>query len=201
VAGTGTYDVIYTISGLCGNADTISILVNPAPTANLSTTDETCTGNYDGTASVSGSGGTPPYTYLWQTSATTANITGLAPGSYTVIVSDANDCTFTGTANILGSPTPCEVVIPVVYLPSVFSPNGDGENDVLYVRGQGIASFELRIYDRWGEMVFQTTDLSSGWDGSFRGRKMDNGSFVYMLQVDFSNGEQLKEKGSISIIK
>jgi gliding motility-associated-like protein len=199
--GAGTYAIIYTISGTCGAADTVNISVVASPNATLTASDESCIGMADGTAAISASGGTSPYTYLWQNSQTSASISGLAPGSYSVILSDANGCFIVDTATILASTEPCEVIVPVIYVPNVFSPNGDGINDVLFVHGQGVATLEFKIFDRWGEVVFQTTDLNTGWDGTFRGKTMNNAVFVYLLDASFVNGETVSRTGNVSIVK
>ena len=57
-----------------------------------------------------------------------------------------------------------------LYVPNGFSPNGDGQNDVLYVRGGGVTEMSWVIYDRWGEKVFETTDPKQGWDGTYKGK-------------------------------
>jgi gliding motility-associated-like protein len=200
-AGVGTHTIIYLITGACGNSDTVSVTVLPSPTANAVGTDESCIGKLDGSATASGIGGTAPYSYLWETTATTASITGMAPGEYSVVVSDANGCFAADTALILGATTPCEVIVPVIYIPNIFTPNNDGNNDVLYVRGQGIDHFTLSIYDRWGEKVFETSELSIGWDGTFHNKHMDAGVFVWQLHAEFSDGTVKDDKGSITMTR
>jgi gliding motility-associated-like protein len=200
-AGVGNHTIIYLITGACGNSDTISLTVLPSPTAYATATDESCINKADGSATVSGSGGTAPYTFLWETSETTGNISGLTPGQYSVILTDANGCQDVDTVNVLAATSSCETVIPVVYVPNIFTPNGDGNNDVLFVRGQGITEFSLRIYDRWGEKVFETTDLSQGWNGKFRGKDVDQGVFVYTLYVLFADGSETKDKGNITMTR
>jgi len=200
-AGVGTHTIIYLITGACGNSDTVSITVLPSPTANAVGSDESCIGKMDGSAVATGTGGTPPYTYLWETSATTPDISGMAPGEYAVVVSDASGCFAADTALILGATTPCEIIIPVVYIPNIFTPNGDGSNDVLYVRGQGITAFTLSIYDRWGERVFETSELTYGWDGTFHNKHMDAGVFVWQLHVEFIDGTVKNDKGNLTMTR
>ncbi len=201
LAGVGTHSIIYVISGACGDADTVSLSVLPSPAATVSGTHETCTGAGDGTAQVTGIGGTSPYTYLWVNGAVTSSLSGLNPGTYSVILTDANGCFVNDTVVIQGSFEPCEVIIPVIYVPNIFSPNGDGDNDVLYVRGQGITELDLRIFNRWGEMVFETTDLNVGWDGTYKGKPLDNAVFVYDLKATFINGESVSRSGNVTIAK
>jgi gliding motility-associated-like protein len=88
-----------------------------------------------------------------------------------------------------------------LYFPNVFSPNGDGNNDILYVRGNGISSGELFIYNRWGEKVFETNDIAEGWDGSFKGKPLDAGVFNYYLKIRLSDGTQQIKKGNVTLIR
>ena len=89
----------------------------------------------------------------------------------------------------------------VVFVPNIFSPNGDGNNDILYVRGKGIISLSFMVYDRWGEKVFESTRLEQGWDGNFRGKKMNPAVFVYSLDVSFNDGTSLYKKGDVTLIR
>ncbi len=199
MAGVGTHSIIYLITGNCGNSDTVSIAVLPSPSATVAGTHESCQGAGDGTAQITGTGGTAPYTYLWENGAGTSSVSALLPGSYTVILTDANGCFVTDTVVIQESLEPCEVVIPVIYVPNIFSPNGDGENDWLYVRGQGVTSLDFKVYNRWGELVFETSELGIGWDGTYKGQLLDNAVFVYYLSATFYTGDEVKKKGNITL--
>lgn len=90
---------------------------------------------------------------------------------------------------------------PFVYIPNAFSPNGDGENEVLFVRGAMVEKMVLRIYDRWGELVFESFDRNSGWDGTFRGKDMDPDTYDYYLQVTCIGGLEEIIKGNITLIR
>jgi len=89
----------------------------------------------------------------------------------------------------------------VVFVPNIFSPNEDGINDILFVRGKGIAKVEFIVYDRWGEKVFESTSLDDGWDGIFRGLKMNPAVFVYYVEVTFINGNTASKKGDVTLIR
>lgn len=95
----------------------------------------------------------------------------------------------------------------VFYIPNTFSPNGDGINDVFYPRGPDIKSLSyFQIYNRWGERVFEarnipTNDRSSGWDGTYRGVKVDPDVFVYMIELNCASGKPLMLKGDISVVR
>lgn len=87
------------------------------------------------------------------------------------------------------------------FMPTGLSPNGDGINDSAHFHGIGVDKFNLKIYDRIGEKVFETTDMSLGWDGTYLGSAMNNGVFVYLLEIYFCDGEYKKEYGNITIVK
>ena len=76
------------------------------------------------------------------------------------------------------------------YLPNVFSPNGDGINDdfrPLLPPGIQIGKYEFRIFDRWGNLVFETMDPEKSWDGSFRGGVLPQGVFLYYLFIEYTD--------------
>ncbi len=93
----GTYVVVVFDANGCQATDMVTITAPPSPQVGVMTTDETCAGDEDGTATAVVVGGTPPYTYLWNTGATTQTITNLAPGAYTVTITDDAGCTETAS--------------------------------------------------------------------------------------------------------
>jgi len=201
VAGNGTYEIIYTIAGSCGDADSVDIVINDSPDFTYVATDESCTGALDGNIALTVTGGMNPLTYTWSTGANTASVAGIGEGSYTVTVTDANGCT-RNAAITLGDPgVPCDDIIPHAVVPNAFSPNGDGENDVLYVRGEGVTQLSFIVYDRWGEKVFSTTTLNNGWDGTFRGKELDPAVFTYYLHAIFIDGSDKIEKGDVTLTR
>ena len=117
---------------------------------------------------------------------------------YTLTVSDGA-CTRSDTVEIKVYEIICED--PYVFVPNAFSPNGDNENDVLYVRGIWIEKMIFRIFDRWGEMVFESTDPSIGWDGTFRDRKLDPDVYDFYLDVTCIGGLKSIVKGNVSLMK
>lgn len=87
------------------------------------------------------------------------------------------------------------------FVPNTFSPNGDGINDVLYVRGIKMESIYFAVYNRWGEKVFETNDKNKGWDGIYRGRPADNGVFGWYLKVKCYDGQEHFKKGNVTLIR
>jgi hypothetical protein len=88
-----------------------------------------------------------------------------------------------------------------VFVPDIFSPNGDGNNDVLFVRGNGLARLEFRVYNRWGEEVFMSNDVSKGWDGQLRGSPSQSGSYFYSLKARLNNDTPLILTGEIILVR
>ncbi len=121
--------------------------------------------------------------------------------TYTVLVTDANGCSSTDSVLVMvNEPTDCDSLS--IFVPSAFSPNGDGQNDVFYVRGTPcVIQLSLTIFDRWGELVFETGNPSAGWNGTFRGTPMNTAVFVYFLNATLSNGERISKKGNLTLIR
>ena len=115
---------------------------------------------------------------------------------YVLTVIDKNGCTDTSNVTVF-----VDLFCYDPFVPSAFSPNGDKENDVLYVRSNCLTNFSFKVFDRWGEKVFETADLIHGWDGSFRNEPMNAGGFVYTLEGFLSNGKAVKQKGNITLVK
>jgi gliding motility-associated-like protein len=88
-----------------------------------------------------------------------------------------------------------------MYVPNAFTPNNDGANDVLYVRGICLESLTFMVFNRWGEKVFETADQSVGWDGSYKGEAMNTGVFVYRLEGKTYDGKAFTAKGNITLIR
>lgn len=130
-------------------------------------------------------------------------ITGITPMTYTLTITDINGCTATA-----------QVYVDIdrnrkVYIPSVFSPNGDGINDKFQVfTGLGVERINfMRLYDRWGEKIYEEKDLppapdgTPGWDGVFRGQDMNPGVFLYLVEVLFVDGRVLVYRGDVTLLR
>lgn len=89
----------------------------------------------------------------------------------------------------------------LVDLPTGFSPNGDGTNDILFVRGYNVAKMDLRIYNRWGEIVFESNDIKKGWDGIYKGKPQEMESYAYILDVVFLDGSDAHKTGNVTLLR
>jgi gliding motility-associated-like protein len=91
---------------------------------------------------------------------------------------------------------------PELYIPTAFTPNGDGKNDVLKVFPVGMRAFHyLAVYNRYGEMVFKTTDYGTGWDGTYKGIKQGTETFVVVAQAIDYRGKLFLKKGTVTVIR
>jgi gliding motility-associated-like protein len=131
---------------------------------------------------------------------TTIAITPTKPGEYTIYFTDVNGCAHILKTIFIDVKTNiCDE--GVVYLPTGFTPNNDGTNDILYIRSNFITEVYLTIYDRWGEKLFETFDIKKGWDGNFKGKLLDQGVYGYYMTFKCNNGEESFKKGNITLTR
>jgi gliding motility-associated-like protein len=86
-------------------------------------------------------------------------------------------------------------------VPNAFTPNGDGVNDRVFIRGFGISKVSFQIFNRWGELVFASTDMNTGWDGYYKGKLQAQDVYHYSAVVEFYTGEKLAKKGDITLLR
>ena len=119
--------------------------------------------------------------------------------TYEVTVMDENGCPAVARLTVVVLNDPCDV--PNVFLPNAFTPNGDGRNDVLRVRGVIVDEVHLIIFNRWGERIFESFDQGRGWDGSFNGEEQCTDVYGYYLEVRCFNGESYYQQGNVSLLR
>ncbi len=119
--------------------------------------------------------------------------------NYTVTVTNEAGCTQVASISIFINDPPCDD--NDIFIPNAFTPNGDGFNDVLFVRGNFISTMELHIYNRWGQEVFSTTSQSIGWDGKFDGKILEPDVFGYYMDIGCPNQKTFFKKGNITLLK
>jgi gliding motility-associated-like protein len=88
-----------------------------------------------------------------------------------------------------------------VFVPNVFTPNGDGKNDLLHVYGNYIDKVEMHIFNQWGQQIAVITDKTQGWDGKHKGTAQPIGVYVYVLKAELSTGKTVNLKGSITLLR
>jgi gliding motility-associated-like protein len=181
----------------CGaQTDSLYLTVNPIPNANAG--NDTIILPLE-TLTLSATGGV---SYLWSpplglscTSCPNPIVDISSNATYCVSVTDINGCNNSDCLSILIDTS------GEVWTPNIFSANGDGLNDVFYVRGPiHPENFTLIIYSRWGEKIFETTDPTLGWDGTFRGKPLNSAVFAYLATGSTIGGAEFELKGNITLI-
>jgi len=117
--------------------------------------------------------------------------------NYTVTVTDERECTGTLDVEIVVENN-CE---PFLYFPNAFTPDGDDLNDILYVEGLSLDEVFFAIYNRWGEKVYESNDISEGWDGTYQGEQVCSDVYGYYLRVRCTDGNEIFRKGNVSVLR
>ena len=115
--------------------------------------------------------------------------------TYVVEGTTANGCIVTDTVTVIVTPPP---VVTTLFVPNLFSPNGDGQNDTFRLYGQSIASITWQVYDRQGSRLFEANRLDIGWDGTYRGRPLPNGVYLWKVSGYHADGQPLQFEGEQS---
>lgn len=92
-------------------------------------------------------------------------------------------------------------IVPVFDVPNAFTPGRAGQNSVVYVAGFGIGRMIWRIYNRWGQVVFETNNRKGGWDGTFKGQPQPMDVYAYTLDIEFTDGSKARKTGDITLIR
>ena len=119
------------------------------------------------------------------------------PGNYWLQVKDSNGCT--GKDTIVVDKKDCGKGF---FMPTGFTPNDDGNNDLLRPILLGdVVQYTFWIYNRWGQLVFETSDLAKAWDGIYKGQAQTTGVFVWMCSYQFAGDPVKQEKGTVVLIR
>lgn len=187
-----SYTVIVSNLGCLDTVKT-AILVEPSPVASATIISSGKSGTQ-----LSASGG---LTYNWIPQSGLSNPTVSDPLAlpsesiqYCVYVTNTEGCVDSACVNV-------SVECNDLFVPTAFSPNNDGSNEMVCVLGNCMQTFLFTIYDRWGEKVFETNNLQVCWDGTYKGKPMNTAVFVYYLKATLANGQQLFKTGNISLIR
>jgi len=197
--GANTYSTTGTFIDVLNGCDTVTtnLTINPAPQLTLIKTDDNCD-EQTGSVTAIASSNSLPITYNWNTGSTDSIINNLPAGIYSIIVVDNNNCMNTDSVLVLNITTNCE---PTIFIPNVFSPNGDNHNDLFMVQLVGLEFESLQIYNRWGILLFQTESRNEGWDGrTTAGEIAADGTYFYILNYKDKDEKQIK-KGTLTLIR
>ncbi|HIF15540.1 MAG TPA: gliding motility-associated C-terminal domain-containing protein [Bacteroidetes bacterium] len=186
---TGLFWLEIQAGASCSFRDSIQVSMLELPLAELGNDTMICEGNSI-ILDVSQNG----VNYIWKDGSSNASLNVNTSGTY--FVRCENQCEQSSdTISVQVEQCSYEV-----FLPNAFSPNGDGVNDVLYVRGLLISTIELKVFDRFGKLVFENKDINNGWDGKHKGKILSSGVFAYELTAVFADGNEKYMKGAISLV-
>jgi len=175
----GNYSVTVTDANGCSASDTIDVNYNQLPLANLGADTTICPGHkiiLDVTF--------PGASYLWQDGSTNPGFAIDIPGAYWVTTS-LTGCSSSDTLNVASGDCECEI-----FMPNAFTPNHDGLNDIFKPQYYcSFSSYEMDVFNRWGKLIFRSTDIKQGWDGTENGTPalID----VYVWRVTYSAEDAL----------
>ena len=196
----GNYNVTLISTNAFGSDTAVitnAVSVGASPTVNAGPYTTIAIGN---STQLNATGGTG--NYVWSPSSGLSSSTiqnpiasPLVTTTYTVTFTNAFGCTDSDTVTVK------VIEAYSIFIPGSFSPNGDGNNDVLFVRGAGIKEVTFLVYDRFGEKVFESTNINDGWDGTFRGKAMNTGIYVWYANVIFYDTTVQTLKGDVSLVR
>jgi gliding motility-associated-like protein len=136
-------------------------------------------------------------TYAWSNGQNSSTIAVTDPGRYLLHVTDSNGCAGVDSIDIRDSTCP-----QYVYISNAFTPNGDGRNDKFKAVFAGPTNeFRLAVYDRWGRMVFETSDPFAGWDGTTGGNPQPAGTYAYICIYRLYHQPQQMQRGTVILIR
>ena len=170
---SGKY-ILFGTKGTCRSSDTISVNVLPVPSISLRDEIPLCVPS---TLPIKiDAGGGVGLSYLWSpTGQTTKQISVSAIGNYSVTVTNSYGCSDTAKTKVIDR---CE---PSILVPTIFTPNGDNNNDNFQVFPLYIKDFDLKIYNRWGELIFTSKNAEDRWDGKYKGILVKPDSFAWVI--------------------
>ncbi len=119
--------------------------------------------------------------------------------TYYVTVTDSNGCEYLDSVTICGITVDCGE--ENIFIPNIFTPNGDGKNDELCFRGEWVTDFYIAIFNRWGELLYESTDITACWDGRYKDNLCQPGVYAYTCRVRCEANKQSTFKGDITLIR
>jgi gliding motility-associated-like protein len=191
---TTTYTVIAT-NGPCVTRDSVTVTVFPTP--HVTATPDSSMIIYGQSVTLTASGDSA---YEWFPS----KWLSCTECATTVATPDSNMVYYVSVKNKYGCSASDTVLIdiePTLYIPSAFTPNGDGLNDIFRPQFTGYTSMEVYIFDRWGELLYHWNTLDGGWDGRFKGTLVQEDVYVYMLKATTYTRQTVQKIGSVTLLR
>jgi len=196
---TTEYKVLITNKYGCKDSAYLTIFVNQKPVADAGPDRKinlgdsvTLNGSVQGT-SVNFSWSPP--SFIDDIHSTTPKVYPPEDAEYTLTVNSEVGCGSSSSSAIIK-------VYKDVFVPSAFTPNNDGKNDLFRVAAaDNYKRFKLLVYNRWGQVIFETTDINKGWDGKFKDLQLASDVYVYYLELVSASNKKITKKGTITLIR
>jgi len=204
-----TFDVVSTTPQGCQVDNEVTVFTSPLGIESVSATADPQNILVGSSSQLQALPENDSYTYQWAPP-TYLDVsfgdspTSTPPGTitYLVTITDIGElgvCSRTDSVTVFVYENVCGE--PNIFVPNTFTPNGDGENDRLLVRGGNITDMNFSVFNRWGEKVFETTDQSEGWDGRYKNNLAEPAVFVYHLDVRCGDGQTYFKKGNVTLVR
>jgi len=159
--------------------------------------NSTLTGTYSGTS----------YAWTGVNSASTSGFSCTACPNPTVVPNDTLSdiyqlaVTYNNGCIVIAFDTIKATSNDLIGIPNAFTPNGDNRNDTFQIMATGVRSFSMNIYNRWGEQVFSTTNINSGWDGTYKGKPQPEEAYTYFFTIIYLDGKTVHREGSFMLFR
>ena len=200
--------MVYTVTGTdangCVNSDNVTVNTLPMPIASISANIQT---GYPVLPVTFTNNSTNASNYAWDfgngqvlttTNMNNQNMSYSSPGTYIIQLVVGNGfCTVLDTLHVIVLPFPD----PIVYIPNVFTPNGDGSNDTFTIDTDFAESLEIQIFNRWGNVVKEISGLNESWNGMVDNKEASDGVYFFKYTVTGINGEILTGHGNVTLIR
>ncbi|MFI5222141.1 MAG: gliding motility-associated C-terminal domain-containing protein [Bacteroidia bacterium] len=189
VKNAGTYFVTVKDFNNCIASDSVQLSVKPKPFIDISSNIKVCEPDLFIKTSRNF------VSYLWQDGSTSSNFHVTDYGNYSLTVTDSNQCSTTQQIQVVSN---CPGML---FVPNAFTPNGDGKNETFFPVGRNIKTLNFEIYNRWGELLFETSEINKGWDGTFQNNFVQPGVYFYKIIYTGMNEEVTLLKGNVTLVK
>jgi gliding motility-associated-like protein len=201
---SGVYTLTVTDNVNCISTKTV-LISEPSSSVSIDSEDVTssCSNKSNGGITISVSGGTPSYSVIWNTGATELNITNIPSGIYTATVTDNNDCELVSSITVT-SLSKTDILCEELFIPEIFSPNGDGQNEKFEIKGiEAYPNNTINIFNRWGSLVYSKNNYKNEWDGkanvSDASGKSTLPAGTYFVVLEFGDGKTQTYKGYVML--
>jgi gliding motility-associated-like protein len=204
-----TFYRLYTVNDSgCARIDTVFITKSTLDPATVTAEANPDTIVRSFSTELTGTPQVPQYSYRWAPAdpvdLPTSPETSASPVNTTTFTYSASDtaveqCVYRSSVSVVVKDLICGP--PDVFIPNAFSPDGDGLNDEILVRGVNVKDMTLSIYNRWGDLVFETSNQNNGWDGTHNGKEADPAVYVYYLNITCVDGQRYEGEGNITLLR